>query len=91
MVDETENHYEKFRLPRKEKKSLRRGFWLYPSDDKGNSLMASPRRCQKDYDAMKEGILRNLMDSKKLKEGARRQAAKLDPEIIIPDETMRLT
>ncbi|MEM6525967.1 MAG: hypothetical protein AAF693_19365 [Bacteroidota bacterium] len=89
MINETENHYEKIQTSKKRKKSLRRGFWLYPADDNGNSLMASPRRCQKDYDAMKEGILRNLMDSKKLKEGARRQAAKLDPEIIIPDERLR--
>lgn len=70
----------KFRLPRKEKKSLKRGLWLYPADKKGNSIMAHPKRTQEDYDAMKKGVLRNLSDTKKLKEGAKKQAAKIDPE-----------
>jgi len=79
----------KFRLPRKEKKSLKRGLWLYPADEKGNSLMASPRRCQKDYNSMKGGILRNIADRKRLKEGAKEQAAKLDPAIMITDEQLK--
>jgi hypothetical protein len=79
----------KFRLPRKEKKSLKRGFWLYPPDEKGNSLMALPTRKQKDYDALKKGVLRNLFDPKRLKEGAKKQAAKIDPEIYIPDDQLK--
>jgi hypothetical protein len=79
----------KFRLPRKEKKSLKRGFWLYPADEKGNSLMAHPKRTQKDYDAMKKGVLRNLSDPKRLKEGAKKLAAKIDPEIFIPDDQLK--
>ena len=79
----------KFRLPRKEKKSLKRGLWLYPADEKGNSLMAHPKRTREDYDAMKKGVLRNLIDPKKLKEGAKKQAAKIDPEIFIPDDQLK--
>lgn len=48
-----------FRLPRKTKKRLK-GLWLYPADEKGNSLMASPHRSQKDYDAYKKGTLKKL-------------------------------
>ncbi len=33
----------KYRLPRKEKKSLNRDFWLYSADEKGNSLVATAR------------------------------------------------
>lgn len=56
----------KFRLPRKTKKKLK-GIWLYPKDEKGNSLMAFPKRNQKDYTALKKGIVRNILDKKKLK------------------------
>jgi hypothetical protein len=49
-----------FRLPRKEKKSLKREFWLYPADEKGNSLMALPNRIQEDYEAMKIGDFTKL-------------------------------
>ncbi len=50
-----------FRLPRKIKKKLKKTLWLYPADEKGNSLKASPRRSQKDYDALKQGIVRDIM------------------------------
>jgi hypothetical protein len=79
----------KFRLPRKEKKSLKGGFWLYPADEDGNSLLAHPKRTQRDYDAMKNGDLRNLSDPKRLKEGAKKLAAKIDPEIFIPDDQLK--
>ena len=79
----------KFRLPRKEKKSLKRGFWLYAADEKGNSLMALPARIQKDYDAMKKGVLRNLFNPKRLMEEAKKQADKIDPEIFIPDDQLK--
>ncbi len=50
----------KFSLPRKTKKRLKKGIWLYPADEKGNSVMAFPARSQKDYDAYKKGLLRKL-------------------------------
>ncbi|MEQ9099707.1 MAG: hypothetical protein RIF36_21815 [Imperialibacter sp.] len=79
----------KFRLPRKEKKSFREKLLLYPADEKGNSLMAQPDRLQKDYDAWRQGILRDLFDSKRAKEGSKEMSEKLDPEICIPDEQLR--
>ncbi len=50
---------QKFRLPRKIKKKLKRQLWLYPADEKGNSLMAWPQKSQIDYTAIKEGTVRN--------------------------------
>jgi len=79
----------KFRLPRKEKKSFKGKLLLYPADEKGNSLMAQPRRSQKDYDAWRQGILRDLFDSKRAKERSREMFEKLDPEICIPDEQLK--
>lgn len=88
-MKKTRQSRKEFRLPRKQKKSLKTGMWLYPADERGNSLMSRPTKFQKDYDSMKEGVLRNLFDRKKLKEGAKKQAEKIDPEIIIPDEQLR--
>lgn len=48
----------KFRIPRKNKKKLK-GFFLYPSDEKGNSLMGFPKKYQEDYTAYKKGILKD--------------------------------
>ncbi len=79
----------KFRLPRKIKKSLNGGLWLYPADERGNSLMANPKRSQEDYDARKKGVLENLFDPKKLKDGVKEQAARIDPEIFIPDDQLK--
>jgi len=52
--------------------------------------MAHPTRSQDDYDALKKGMLRNLVDPVKRKEGAKKQAAKIDPEILIPDEKLKM-
>ncbi len=79
----------KFRLPRKEKKKRKHGFWLYPPDEKGNSLMAWSTKSQEDYDALKSGGLRNLIDLKKRREGAREQAAKLDLGIYVSDDQLK--
>lgn len=78
-----------FRLPRKVKKSLKGNLWLYPADEKGNSLMASPARSQEDYTALKNGTVRNLIDSKGAK--ARRKASreKLDKETFVSDEELK--
>jgi hypothetical protein len=79
----------KFRLPRKVKKSLKGNLWIYPSDEKGNSLMASPRRCQEHFTALKKGIVRNLIDPKNAK--ARRKALrdKLYKENTVSDEYLK--
>lgn len=62
----------RFRLPRKIKKSLKGNLWLYPADEKGNSLMSFPTRSQEDYTALMQGTVRNLIDPKNAK--ARRKA-----------------
>lgn len=78
-----------FRLPRKIKKSLKKGLWLYPPDEKGNSLMAHPAESREDYMAVKEGILRNLFDLKESKSRRKELLDRLDKEIIVPDEELR--
>lgn len=74
-----------FRLPRKIKKLLKGNIWLYPADIKGSSLLASPTRSQEDYAALKQGIVRNIIDPKNAK--ARRKAfrEKLDKENMVSD------
>jgi hypothetical protein len=58
----------KFRLPRKTKKKIRKGFYLYPKDEKDCYLVAFPRENQEDYNAFKKGILSNILDDlKKIK------------------------
>lgn len=79
----------KFRLPRKTKKALKGNLWLYPADEKGNSLMAHPTKYQKDYSALKQGVVRNLIDPKNSR--ARRKAfrEKLDKENYVTDEELK--
>lgn len=79
-----------FRLPRKVKKNLKRNFWLYPADKKGNSLMAFPDKYEEDYIAMKNGILRNLMDRKNAKAKRKAYREKMDKENIVTKENLRL-
>ena len=76
----------KFRLPRLEKKRLR-GLWLYPEDEKGNSLMAHPRKSQKDYTAIKEGVVRNILDGSRKR--AKERYAQLSKEVIVSDEKLK--
>ncbi len=80
----------KFRLPRKIKKRLEKQMWLYPADDKGNRLMAWPRNSQKDYTAVKHGVAASLMDSKNAKTKRKEYKKKLDAEIFITDEDLKL-
>lgn len=77
-----------FRLPRKIKKKLKKTIWLYPADKNGNSLMAWPTHSQKDYDAIKQGIVRDIMaDSTKEK---RKQEKKiLDKPTEVSDKTLK--
>lgn len=58
----------KFRIPRKKKKKISAGFYLYPLDPKDNTyLSAFPKENQEDYDAFKKGILTNILDEIKTK------------------------
>ncbi len=52
----------KFRLPRKIKKIISKGFYLYPSRSDGSRVWAQPTNNQKDYDALKSGLLENLAE-----------------------------
>lgn len=76
----------KFRIPRKKKKQLR-GLWLYPQDEKGNSLMAHPKKDQKDYSAVKNKEVRNLHDG--IKKRAKEQFAELSTPVHISDEELK--
>jgi hypothetical protein len=58
----------KFRIPRKKKKKISAGFYLYPLNPINNTyLSAFPKENQEDYDAFKKGILSNLLDEIKTK------------------------
>jgi len=77
-----------FRLPRKIKKKLKGTIWLYPADEKGNSLMAWPTRTQKDYDAVRQGVVRDLMaDSTKVTR--KKENEILAHPIEVSDEELR--
>lgn len=78
----------KFRLPRKTKKKLK-GIWLYPKDEKGNSLMAFPKRSQKDYSALKKGIVRNIINKKNSRKRNIEFFKKIDAEIYVTDQLLK--
>lgn len=78
-----------FRLPRKVKKKLKGNLWLYPRDEKGNSLMAWPTRYQKDYTDVKKGVVRNLMDSKNAKAKRKAYREKMDKENSVSDDELQ--
>lgn len=78
-----------FRLPRKVKKSISGKLWLYPADEKGNPLMASPTRSQEDYSAIKIGIVRNLFDQEDSKARKKEMREKLDKENFVADEELK--
>lgn len=51
----------KFRLPRKTKKKIGRGFYFYPMDPINKTyLVAWPKDSQEDYDAWRNGELIDL-------------------------------
>lgn len=79
----------KFRLPRKLKKRLKKGLWLYPSDERGNSLMASPHRSKKDFQAYKKGILRNLIYTANSRTRHEEYRRKMNREVTVPDEDLK--
>jgi len=78
-----------FRLPRKTKKKLQKTIWLYPPDKKGNSLVAWPCHDQKDYNAVKQGIAKDIMaDSTKAK---RKEEKKLlDQPIEVSNDELKI-
>lgn len=78
----------KFRLPRKIKKKLN-GLWLYPKDEKGNSLMAHPTRSQEDYTAVKQGLVHNIFDRKNSRKRSIEFHQKIDLENFISDELLK--
>ncbi len=79
----------KFRLPRKTKKRLKRKFWLYLVDEKGNRLMAWPTQSQGDYTAVKTGKVKSLFD-RKSKAERREYRKKMDKPITVSDEKLRM-
>ena len=80
----------KFRIPRKTKKFLKKGLWLYPADEKGNSLMGFPARDEEDFYAYKQGILKNLFDRKNSKREAKEYRQKMNKEVFVTDEILRV-
>lgn len=78
----------KFRLPRKRKKSFKKQLWLYPADEMGNSVMAFPGRSQEDYDAVRCGGARNLLSSSK--QDRKILYEKLNKETFVENATLRM-
>jgi hypothetical protein len=78
-----------FRLPRKVKKGLKGNMWLYPPDEKGNSLMASPKRSQEDYNAVKKGEAKPLVDRKNAKEKRKAYREKMNKVVFVTDEELK--
>lgn len=77
------------KLPRIEKKRLKKGFWLYPKDKNNCRRMAFPHRYEEDYFAMKQGILTNLKDKTEDEiEQRRKEREELDREIYVDDREL---
>jgi len=55
----------KFRLPRKIKKKIANKIFLYPKDSREGMLMAWPLLNQEDYDAVKNGIAKDIFHKTK--------------------------
>lgn len=77
-----------FRLPRKVKKKLKKTIWLYPADKNGNSLMAWPTHSQKDFNAVKQGIVRDIMAGS-TKEKRKQEKKILDKPTEVSDKTLK--
>jgi hypothetical protein len=78
-----------FHLPRKTKKKLSKGMWLYPSDEKGNSILARPAKQEDDYVAFRNGLLRKLGYSKNNKEERLEEKEKLDVKVAVSDVVLK--
>jgi len=79
-----------FRLPRKIKKSLKKTMWLYPPDEKGSRLMASPSRSQEDYTAVRKRIARQFPEPKNVKARRKEIHEKLDKKTFVTDEVLKV-
>ena len=77
----------KFKLPRKLKKRLKKRIWLYPANEKGNSLMAWPYKYEKDYLAFKQGELRKI--GRRNKAELKEYRKKMNKEVEVLDETLK--
>ncbi|WP_373056718.1 hypothetical protein [Zunongwangia sp. H14] len=79
----------RFRIPRKLKKELKKGFWFYAPDENGSSLYASPARDIDDFKAYKKGMLSNLID----KHGSRQRLLefrrKINKVTFVPDQELK--
>lgn len=81
---------ELIKLPRLEKKKLKKELWLYPADKNGNSLMAQPEKYKEDYEAMKAGIAQNIKNRNIEKDPELTEALKnIDNEIYVSNEELR--
>lgn len=55
---------EKIKIPRKLKKKLKLGFWLYPLDEvRRTRRLAFPYKYKEDFLSYKSGLLENLKKS----------------------------
>ena len=62
--------------------------WLYPQDENGYSLMASPDESFDDYLAYKKGILRPLPDPHNSRKKRKEFREKLNKAVDIPDDEL---
>jgi len=84
---EIKKSMDKFRLPRKIKKRIKKTMFLYPPDKDGSSIMAFPTRSEEDYAALKKGIIKKFPDITKAERKKRND--RLDNEIFVDDQTLR--
>lgn len=63
--------------------------WFYPPDEKGASLMASPYRSQKDYNAYKKCELRNLGGRHNSRKRQLEFRSKIDGEVSVTDAVLK--
>lgn len=55
-----------FRLPRKTKKDIKKGFYLLPPEANGNRRWCNPIASQKEYDEARSGKAENMMKTWKV-------------------------
>jgi len=80
----------KFRIPRKLKKKIKTGLYLYPPDMNGNSVMGFPKKNQSDYTAYKQGILKDRFKRTKsqIKQHSIEWSEKYDKVVEVTDEEL---
>lgn len=80
----------KFRLPRKIKKKISHKIFLYPKDSREGMLMACPLFNQEDYDAVRKGIAKDILNKTKaqIKEDSIKWKETYHQPIEIDDETL---